>query len=183
MDAIEFREKSNEKEGDYKISLQGHDDSIFISRGMIFAGKIQSERKLVIHGEVRGYAVAGEKIHVSDTGIVEGVITSKEVCISGRARGKIQAEKALVITRTANVIGFLKSQELHVEEGARVNNKIHQSPEPISPSEDSRSSSRLETSGEDEATEDSVHPPGQEKTEVLEEQGEGKTLDPGKRLY
>ena len=145
MDTIELKEKSKEEEGKYEILPHEDKNLTTISQGVIVAGKIQSARNLVIQGEVRGYAVAGGKINISDTGIVEGVVVGKDINIIGQARGKIQAEKALVITCTASVSGDFKYAKLHIEDGAHVNNKIHLNLQSTLRSEDSQSSNRLET--------------------------------------
>jgi len=112
-----------------KSNINEDNHSTVISEGTIFEGKIQSTGNLVIQGKIHGYVVARSKIHISETGIVEGIITGEEIRISGRAQGKIQAERVLIITHTAKVNATLKSEKLLIEDGADVNNKkIPESP-------------------------------------------------------
>jgi len=183
MDAGEFMAKPDGKEAIPRAANPRDGYSSLISESTTLSGRIESAGDLVIHGRLHGHAIARGKIDISDTGIVEGIVFGEEICIAGRAHGKIQADKALVITRTAEVWGDLNSRELFVEEGARVNRKVHRNAHPIFPSKDLPASDGMEENREDGKPEEGEELPSEKGMKALTEQQEGKQIPKSQRLW
>ena len=74
-------------EGRFTGSVTIPSGSLTIARGARVEAEIKV-RELVLHGELKGNVVAGERIQISETGKMDGDIAAAKVSISNGARFK-----------------------------------------------------------------------------------------------
>ena len=105
---------------DKKISIESlsDKDSISIGRGVTFVGSITAKGKAFINGKVTGEILA-DQLHVGTTGILSGVIKSREMEIQGEVHDDISCSERLFINSTGLVNGKLTYGELEVKKGGR----------------------------------------------------------------
>ena len=60
-----------------------------IGSDLTLSGKVESAKDLVIYGRVEGIVVSKGRVNISETGIVEGIVSGEKIFIAGHARGKI----------------------------------------------------------------------------------------------
>ncbi len=81
--------------------LEGHEDlvvegrvegkitlpsgTLTIARGARVEGEVRA-RSLILNGEMKGPVAAGERVQISETGVMEGDITTPKITVSNGAR-------------------------------------------------------------------------------------------------
>jgi cytoskeletal protein CcmA (bactofilin family) len=93
-------------------------DSISIGVGVTFVGSITANGKAYINGKVTG-EIFVDQLHVGTTGILSGVIKSREMEIQGEVHDDISCSERLFINSTGLVNGKLTYGELEVKKGGR----------------------------------------------------------------
>ena len=95
-----------------------------IAKDLTIAGDLQAAGTIRIEGRIIGNVHAGEQVLLSEGGIVEGDVVTKEAVIGGRVHGSVRAEDRVEIQASAHVHGDILSPRLLVHEGGSVNGSI-----------------------------------------------------------
>jgi cytoskeletal protein CcmA (bactofilin family) len=90
-----------------------------IAEGTIIEGKIAFDNVSRVHGTLKGdvIAIAGSKLVLAETAVVEGNIQADDVMIDGYVKGDIAAKTRVVISGTGRVLGNIKTPSLKVDFG------------------------------------------------------------------
>jgi cytoskeletal protein CcmA (bactofilin family) len=96
-----------------------------ISHGMSIIGDCNTDGTLRIEGSVEGTVRAGKAVVVGKEGSVQGDIVTQDAVIGGRVSGTIVAESRLELQSTCLVDGEIRARRLKLDEGGKVNGKVH----------------------------------------------------------
>ncbi len=89
-----------------------------LSSGTEIKGSIKFDGILRIDGNVNGeISTDNGKLVVSESGVVNAVITAKSVVIEGRVKGNIIASDKVELMQNAHLIGDLQAKILVIEDG------------------------------------------------------------------
>jgi cytoskeletal protein CcmA (bactofilin family) len=105
-----------------------------VAKDLTIAGDLQAEGVVRIEGRVVGNVHAGDQVLISEGGIVEGDVVSRETVIAGRVHGSIQADERAELLATAVVHGDIVTRRLLIHEGGQVNGGVKMetmSPQPV----------------------------------------------------
>ncbi len=95
-----------------------------VAKDLTIAGDLQAEGVVRIEGRVVGNVHAGDQVLISEGGIVEGDVVSREAVIAGRVHGCIHANERAELLATAVVHGDITTSRLLVHEGGQVNGGV-----------------------------------------------------------
>jgi cytoskeletal protein CcmA (bactofilin family) len=101
----------------------GHALSI-VAHDLTVAGDLTAEGVIRIEGRVTGNVTAGSQLLLSEGGVVEGDIRTREAVLGGEVRGTVTAEERIEVQASALVHGDLVTPRLLIQEGGRVNGGI-----------------------------------------------------------
>ncbi len=101
----------------------GHALSI-VAQDMTVTGDLAAEGVVRVEGRVNGNISAGMQVLLSEGGLVEGDIKTKEAVLGGEVRGTVTAEERIEVQATASVHGDLVAPKLLIQEGGRLNGAI-----------------------------------------------------------
>lgn len=101
------------------------DHESFLGPGTSFEGKISFDGSVSIDGNFRGEIRADGTLVVGETGVVEATVSVRRLVIRGQVSGEVNAKEAIEVTRTGSVDGRLVGPKLRVEEGARLEARVH----------------------------------------------------------
>ena len=96
-----------------------------IGEGCSFDGKVFLQGEARVGGKVKGHIVADGFLTLEQSSFVQGEIVGQQIQISGRVEGNVTCEDILVVTQTAQVIGELKAMRIVVEDGAKIDGRVH----------------------------------------------------------
>lgn len=95
-----------------------------IAKDLTIAGDLQAAGVVRIEGRVVGSVHGGDQVLVSEGGIIEGDVVTREAVIGGRIHGCISAEERVEVQASAVVHGDISTKRLLIQEGGRVNGNI-----------------------------------------------------------
>lgn len=101
----------------------GHALSI-VAQDMTVTGDVEAEGVVRVEGRVNGNISAGVQVLLSEGGLIEGDIKTKEAVIGGEVRGTVTAAERIEVQATASVHGDLVAPKLLIQEGGRLNGAI-----------------------------------------------------------
>lgn len=107
----------------------GHSLSI-VAQDMVVAGDLAAEGVIRIEGKVTGNVTAGLQILLSEGGVVEGDMSTKEAVLGGEVRGTVTGADRIEVQATALVHGDLVTPRLLIQEGGRVNGAVRMDGKP-----------------------------------------------------
>jgi cytoskeletal protein CcmA (bactofilin family) len=87
-----------------------------ISANLHITGNLESDGDIQVDGRVDG-DIRSQKLTISETAIVNGVVEADSVMVAGQVNGKIRA-RDLALTRTSRVIADVVQERLSIESGA-----------------------------------------------------------------
>jgi len=85
-----------------------------VAPDLVVTGDLKAEGVLRVEGQVSGNVEAGGQILLSEGGVIEGDLKTREAVIAGEVRGSI----------TASVQGDILTPRLLIQEGGRVNGAV-----------------------------------------------------------
>jgi cytoskeletal protein CcmA (bactofilin family) len=97
-----------------------------IGPGMTVVGDLTTDGTVRIEGRVEGSVRAARIVLIGRDGEVVGDVVTNEAVIAGRIQGTVVAENRLELQSTAVIEGEIhaRSQQLKLDEGARLNGRV-----------------------------------------------------------
>lgn len=95
-----------------------------VAKDLTIAGDLQAEGVVRIEGRVIGNVHAGDQVLISEGGIVEGDVVTREAVVAGRVHGCIQGMERVELQATAVVHGDIATSRLLMQEGGQVNGTV-----------------------------------------------------------
>lgn len=95
-----------------------------VAKDLTISGDLQAEGVIRVEGRVIGNVHAGDQVLISEGGIVEGDIVTREAIIGGRVHGCIMAEERAELQASSVVHGDITTRRLLVQEGGQVNGTV-----------------------------------------------------------
>ncbi|MGE0553690.1 MAG: polymer-forming cytoskeletal protein [Gemmatimonadales bacterium] len=95
-----------------------------VAPDLVVSGDLTADGVIRIEGRVTGNVSAGQQILLSEGGVVEGDMKTREAVLGGEVRGSVTAEERIEVQPTAVVHGDLATPRLLVQEGGRVNGAV-----------------------------------------------------------
>jgi cytoskeletal protein CcmA (bactofilin family) len=102
---------------------EAHSLSI-VAADMIVSGNLEAQGVVRVEGRVTGDVRAGVQILLSEGGVIEGNLHTREAVIGGEVRGSITALDRVEVQASAAVQGDVVAPRLLIQEGGRVNGSI-----------------------------------------------------------
>lgn len=119
-----------------------------IGPGMEIVGNIKSEGTVRVEGRVEGSVTAAKSVVVGREGVVDGDIVTQDVVVSGKVVGTISGESRVELQETCRVEGDIRSRRIKLDEGGRVEGRLHMGSEAFAGKAPGREPPRLvESSG------------------------------------
>ena len=95
-----------------------------IAPDMVIAGDLKAEGVVRIEGRIAGNVSAGNQILLSQGGVVEGDLATREAVLAGEVHGTVVASERIEVQPTAQVHGDIVTPRLLIQEGGRINGAI-----------------------------------------------------------
>ena len=95
-----------------------------VAKDLTIAGDLHASGVVRIEGRVIGNVHAGDQVLVSEGGIIEGDVVSREAVIGGRVHGSIAGEERVELQASAVVHGDIVTRRLLIQEGSAVNGAV-----------------------------------------------------------
>jgi cytoskeletal protein CcmA (bactofilin family) len=95
-----------------------------IAPDMVVTGNLQAEGVVRIEGRVVGNVAAENQILLSQGGVVEGDLATRECVLAGEVHGTVAATERVEVQATAAVYGDIVTPRLLIQEGGRLNGGI-----------------------------------------------------------
>jgi cytoskeletal protein CcmA (bactofilin family) len=99
-----------------------------VAKDLTIAGDLQAAGVVRIEGRVIGSVHAGDQVLLSDGGVVEGDVVTREAIVGGRVHGCITADERVELQASAVVHGDIVTRRLLIQEGGRVNGAVRMEP-------------------------------------------------------
>jgi cytoskeletal protein CcmA (bactofilin family) len=96
----------------------------FLGKGTAFKGDLTVMGTLHVDEKFEGQ-INSDTLIISETGVVEGDITSDYIVCKGRINGNAVALKKLEVYSKGSVTGSVHSPVIKIEEGARINGECY----------------------------------------------------------
>jgi cytoskeletal protein CcmA (bactofilin family) len=96
----------------------------FLGKGTAFKGDLTVMGTLHVDEKFKGQ-INSDTLIISETGVVEGDITSGYIVCKGRINGNAVALKKLEVHSKGSVTGSIHSPVIKIEEGARLNGRCY----------------------------------------------------------
>lgn len=109
--------------GTSKRRSEGHAVSI-VAADMIVSGNLQSQGIVRIEGRVTGNVTAADQILLTQGGVIEGDLETKEAVLAGEVHGTVTANERVEIQTTARLLGDIVTPRLLIQEGGQINGAI-----------------------------------------------------------
>jgi cytoskeletal protein CcmA (bactofilin family) len=98
-----------------------------VAKDLTISGDLQADGVIRVEGRVIGNVHAGDQVLISEGGIVEGDVVTREAVIGGRVHGCITAEERAEIQSSSVVNGDISTRRLLIQEGGQVNGAVKMS--------------------------------------------------------
>jgi cytoskeletal protein CcmA (bactofilin family) len=106
-----------------KRRSEGHAVSI-VAADMVVSGNLQSQGVIRVEGRVAGNVTAGDQILLTQGGVIEGDLETKEAVLAGEVHGTVTAFERTEIQTTARLLGDIVTPRLLIQEGGQINGAI-----------------------------------------------------------
>ena len=104
-----------------------------IGPGMQVVGDCTSDGVVRIEGRVEGIIRAAKSVVVGKEGFVNGDIETQDLIVAGRVAGTITAQSRVELQASCHVEGDIRSRRVKLEEGGRVDGRLHMGAETAKP--------------------------------------------------
>ncbi len=104
-----------------------------IGPGMQVVGDCTSDGVVRIEGRVEGIIRAAKSVVVGKDGFVTGDIETQDLIVAGRVAGTITAQSRVELQASCHVEGDIRSRRVKLEEGGRVEGRLHMGAETSKP--------------------------------------------------
>ncbi|MEZ4455018.1 MAG: polymer-forming cytoskeletal protein [Gemmatimonadales bacterium] len=117
---------SNQPNGDAAAPRRRSDSNTvsIIAPDLLINGDLQAEGVIRIEGRVAGNVSAGNQILLSQGGVVEGDLATREAVLAGEVRGTVVASERIEVQASAQVHGDIVTPRLLIQEGGLINGAI-----------------------------------------------------------
>jgi cytoskeletal protein CcmA (bactofilin family) len=95
-----------------------------VAKDLTIAGDLHAAGVVRIEGRVIGNVHAGDQVLLSEGGVIEGDVLTREAVIGGRVHGSISGEERVEVQASAVVHGDIVTRRLHIQEGGAVNGAV-----------------------------------------------------------
>lgn len=95
-----------------------------IAPDMVVTGNLVAVGVVRIEGRVEGNVTAENQILLSQGGVVEGDLTTREAVLAGEVHGTVTATERIEVQTSALVHGDIVTPRLLIQEGGRLNGAI-----------------------------------------------------------
>ncbi|MFQ5888521.1 MAG: polymer-forming cytoskeletal protein [Gemmatimonadota bacterium] len=112
------------------LSREVGDVVSIVGPGMKIVGDCSSDGTIRVEGRVEGSVKAAKSVVVGKDGAVIGDIVTQDAIIAGHVNGSIQAESRVELQATCRIEGDIRSRRVKLDEGGRVDGKLHMGAEP-----------------------------------------------------
>lgn len=119
-----------------------------IGPGMEILGDIKSDGTVRVEGRVEGAIKAAKSVVVGRDGVVDGDILTQDVVVAGKVCGTISGESRVELQESCRVEGDIRSRRIKLDEGGRVEGRLHMGSEAFAGKSVAREAPRLIDSGE-----------------------------------
>ena len=92
---------------------------------MQVVGDCTSDGVVRIEGRVEGLIRAAKSVVVGKDGFVTGDIETQDLIVAGRVAGTITAQSRVELQASCHVEGDIRSRRVKLEEGGRVEGRLH----------------------------------------------------------
>lgn len=96
-----------------------------IGPGMEIIGDIKCDGTVRVEGRVEGSIKASKSVVVGKEGTVSGDIDTQDVVVAGRVNGTVLGASRVELQDTCHVEGDIKSRRVKLDEGGRVEGRLH----------------------------------------------------------
>jgi cytoskeletal protein CcmA (bactofilin family) len=105
----------------------GSNDGVIsiVGSGMKVNGDVETEGTIRIEGRVEGTVRAGKAVVVGKDGKIKGDIFTQDAVVGGEVNGTIVAESRIELQATCVVDGEIRARRIQLDEGGRVNGRVH----------------------------------------------------------
>lgn len=118
-----------------------------VGPGMKIVGDCSSDGTIRVEGRVEGSVRAAKSVVVGKDGVVIGDIVTQDAIVAGEVNGSIQAESRVELQATCRIEGDIRSRRVKLDEGGRVDGKLHMGGEAGRPAAAPAPAARAESSG------------------------------------
>jgi cytoskeletal protein CcmA (bactofilin family) len=95
-----------------------------VAPDMVVTGDLRAEGVVRVEGRVTGNVATGGQILLSQGGVIEGNLETREAIIAGEVHGNVAATDRIEIQPTAAIHGDIVTPRLLIQEGGRLNGAI-----------------------------------------------------------
>ncbi|MGH7542272.1 MAG: bactofilin family protein [Gemmatimonadota bacterium] len=96
-----------------------------IGTGMEIVGDIKCDGTVRVEGRVKGAIRATKSVVVGKEGTVEGDIETQDVVVAGSVTGTVNGASRVELQDTCRVEGDIRSRRIKLDEGGRVEGRLH----------------------------------------------------------
>lgn len=95
-----------------------------VAKDLTIAGDLHAAGVVRIEGRVIGNVHAGDQVLLSEGGVIEGDVLTREAVIGGRVHGSISGEERVEVQASAVVHGDIVTRRLLIQEGGAINGAV-----------------------------------------------------------
>lgn len=95
-----------------------------VASDMVVTGDLRADGVVRIEGRIAGNVHAGNQILLSQGGVVEGDLETREAVLAGEVHGTVVGTDRVEVQPTAQVHGDIITPRLLIQEGGRLNGQI-----------------------------------------------------------
>ncbi len=89
-----------------------------ILAGTEIKGDLISDSNIIIEGEINGNVSCAEKVHIGNSGKINGNLVCLNAEFEGAQDGELTIQNLLILRSTARIKGNIETLKLSIEEGA-----------------------------------------------------------------
>lgn len=114
-----------------------------IGPGMEIVGDVRSDGTIRVEGHVEGSVKAAKSVVIGRDGVVDGDVETQDVVVAGKVAGTITAESRVELQESCRVEGDIRSRRIKLDEGGRVEGRLHMGSEALAGKTATREPPRL----------------------------------------